>query len=158
VPKRLALVVLALAYSTTNSSALDATVSKVTSASPAQAWDAVGDFCGISTWHPLVSACELAEVMGAKLRRITLTNGGTIREQLVEQNNGAKTQRYWFLDGALPVSNYQATLKVDMTEAGTTYNWSGNFEANAVSDAEAIKSITEFYSVGIDALVRKSSK
>ena len=43
----------------------------------AQAWDAVGDFCGISTWHPLVSACELTEVMGAKLRRITLTNGGT---------------------------------------------------------------------------------
>ena len=156
--KRLPIAALALACSSTFSAALDASVSKVTSATPARAWEVIGDFCGISTWHPEVKACELSEVMGAKLRIFTRADGGTIREQLVEQNNESMRMRSLLLDGALPVSNYQATLSVVATEAGTTYNWTGTFEANAVADAQAIKSITDFYSAGLDGLVAKSLK
>jgi hypothetical protein len=96
--------------------------------------------------------------MGAKLRKITLKDGGQIREQLIEHNNEAMSQKYWFLDGALPVGNYQATLRVVATGEATTYNWSGNFIANAVPDAEAVMRITAFYSAGIDALVERSEK
>jgi hypothetical protein len=156
--KRLPIAVLALVFSSTVSAALDASVSRVTSANPARAWEVIGDFCGISTWHPEVKACELSEVMGAKLRIFTRADGGRIREQLVEQNNESMRMRTLLLDGALPVSNYQATLSVVVTEAGTTYNWTGTFEANAVADVEAVKSITGFYSAGLEALVAKSEK
>lgn len=156
--KQLPLTILALAFSSTVATALDANVTKVTSASPARAWEAIGDFCGLSTWHPAVKACKMTEVMGAKLRIVTLKDGGTIREQLVEQNSEAMSQRYLFLDGALPVSNYQATLRVVVSGESTTYNWTGKFEANAVPDAEAVKRITGFYSEGIDALVQLSVK
>lgn len=83
--------------------------------------------------------------MGAKLRMTTLKDGGTIREQVVEQNSEAMSPRYFFLDGALPVRNYQATLRVVVTGEGTTYIWTGKFEANAVTDAGAVTSITGFY-------------
>lgn len=156
--RRSILAALAIAISPTFASALDTNVSKVTSVSPAQAWEAIGDFCGISAWHPAVATCKLSEVMGAKLRLITLKDGGTVREQLVEQNNDALIQKSLFLDGALPISNYQATLKVVVTGDGTTYTWSGNFLANGVSDDEAVKSITSFYSAGVDGLVAKSKK
>lgn len=66
--KYLPLAALVLAFSNTFSAALEADVSKITSASPARAWEAIGDFCGLSTWHPEVQSCALTEVMGAKLR------------------------------------------------------------------------------------------
>jgi hypothetical protein len=62
-------------------------------------------------------------------------------------------QRSLFLDGPLPVTNYQATLKVEATSEGTTYIWSGKFEADGVSDAQAIEAVSDFYSAGLDALV-----
>lgn len=156
--RHLRLAALALAFSSTGSAALDANVTKVTSSTPARAWEAIGDFCGLSTWHPAVTGCELTEVMGAKLRLITLRDGGKIREQLVEQNNETMSIRSLFLDGSLPVSNYQAKLEVVVTGEGTTYNWTGKFEASGVADVEAVKSITGFYSAGLDALVAKSVK
>jgi hypothetical protein len=151
--KRWLLAALSIAMFTTSASALDVKASKTTTASPTEAWAAVGDFCGIARWHPEVEKCELSEVMGAKLRRMTLKKGGTVREQLVEQNNEAMLQKSLFLDGTLPVTNYQATLKVEATSEGTTYIWSGKFEADGVSDAQAIEAVSDFYSAGLDALV-----
>lgn len=156
--KKSILSVFAITISTTSVAALEVTISKTTSATPAQAWQEIGDFCGIAAWHPAVEKCDLSEVMGAKLRKITLKTGGTIREQLVEQNEAGMFQRSLFLDGPLPVANYQATLKVVATAGGATYNWSGTFLPNSVPDNEAVKSVTAFYSAGIDALVAKSGK
>jgi hypothetical protein len=156
--KYLPLAALVLAFSNTFSAALEADVSKITSASPARAWEAIGNFCGLSTWHPEVQSCALTEVMGAKLRIMTLKDGGKIRQQLVEQNSATMTMRSLFLDGALPVTNYQATLRVVVTGDGTTYNWTAQFEANGVADIEAVNRITGFYSAGLHALVAKSEK
>lgn len=150
--KRWLLAALSIAMFTTSASALDVNASKTTTASPTEAWAAVGDFCGIARWHPEVEKCELSEVMGAKLRRMTLKKGGTVREQLVEQNNEAMLQKSLFLDGTLPVTNYQATLKVVVSEHGATYIWSGNFLANGVSDAQAIEAINDFYRAGLEAI------
>lgn len=156
--RRWHLAALSIAMSTTSASALDANASKTTTASPTEAWAAVGDFCGIARWHPDVEKCELSEVMGAKLRRLTLKNGGTVREQLVEQDNKAMLQKSLFLDGTLPVTNYQATLKVVVSEHGAMYVWSGNFLPNSVPDAQAIKAVRDFYSAGLDALAKHREK
>lgn len=149
---------LALVFSTASASALEANISRETVLAPAQAWQAIGDFCGIAKWHPAVASCELSEVMGAKLRRIKFKDGGTMREQLVEQNTETMVQRSLMLDGTLPVRNYQATLKVVQTATGAAYTWSGVFEANGASEDEAIQSLTRFYTEGIEGLADPEKK
>lgn len=155
---RPALAALALICPTASASALEANVRRETGLAPAQAWQVIGDFCGIAKWHPAVASCELSEVMGAKLRRIKFKDGGTMREQLVEQNTETMMQRSLMLDGTLPVRNYQATLKVVPAETGAAYMWSGVFEANGATEDEAVQSLTRFYTAGVGGLVEQSKK
>lgn len=156
--KYFALAAIAIAITTTSAAALEAHISKDTSAPPAKAWAAVGDFCGISAWHPALEKCELSQKDGAKLRKLYLKGGGEILEQLVEQNDKTMTQTYVILEGVLPVAKYKSTLKVVPKGEGATYDWSGAFEAKAVDDAEAVKVITSVYTAGIDALVKQTTK
>ncbi len=156
--KRPALAALALTYATASASALEAEFSRKTDLAPAPAWQAIGDFCGIAKWHPSVESCELSEVMGAKLRRIKFKDGGTMREQLVEQNTDTMVQRSLMLDGTLPVRNYQATLKVVATATGAAYTWSGVFEANGATEDAAIQSLMRFYTDGVGGLVEQGKK
>lgn len=146
------------ALSVTSAAALDAHYDKDTPAAAAKAWAAVGDFCGIASWHPAVEKCELSTKDGATQRKLTLKGGGTILEQLVEQNDKAMTQTYVILEGVLPVTKYRSTLKVLSKGEGATYDWSGSFEAKGASDADAVKTITGVYTAGIDSLVDKTSK
>jgi len=156
--KRLTLLAIATAISATHAAALEAHVSKVTSASPVKAWSAIGDFCGISAWHPAVTKCELSRKNGATQRKLTLKDGGTLLEQLVEQNDETMSQTYIILDGVFPVAHYKSTLKVLPNGDGAVYDWSGTFEAKGAADAEAVKTISGVYTAGVDALVNKTSK
>ena len=47
--------------------ALDAHVAKDTAGTAAAAWAAIGDFCGIASWHPAVAKCEISVKDGATL-------------------------------------------------------------------------------------------
>ena len=152
------LAALCLVFHTASASALEANVSQETALAPAQAWQAIGDFCGIAKWHPEVASCEPSEVMGAKLRRIKFKDGGTMREQLVEQNAETMEQKSLMLDGTLTVRNYQATLKVVPTATGAAYTWSGVFETTGASEDEAVQSLTRFYTAGIGGLVQQGKK
>lgn len=157
--KRFAIAVLMAAASATSALALDAHYSKDTKASAADAWAAIGDFCGIQSWHPAVEKCEMASKDGKTLRTLTLKGGGTILEELVEQNNETMTQTYIILDGVLPVANYKSTLKVEAKGDGATYDWSGKFDAKTgATDEDAVKTMNGVYGAGVDALVEKTSK
>lgn len=155
---RFLLAVSAIALSATSALALDAHYSKDTAASAAKAWATIGDFCGISAWHPALEKCELSKKDGATLRTLTLKGGGTITEQLVEQNDKTMTQTYVILEGVLPVQKYKSTLKVVPKGDAATYDWSGTFEAKGAPDADAVKTITGVYAAGVDSLVEKSAK
>lgn len=156
--KKLGLAAIAWVFSAPSAFALDAHYSKDTAVPASKAWAAIGDFCGISAWHPALEKCELSNKDGATLRTLTLKGGGTITEQLVEQNDKTMTQTYIILDGVLPVQQYKSTLKVLPKGGGATYDWSGTFEAKGAPDADAVKTITGVYTAGVDALVEKSSK
>jgi hypothetical protein len=147
-----------IAVSATSALALDAHYSKDTPAPAAEAWGAIGDFCGISAWHPAVEKCELSQKDGATLRTLHLKGGGTVLEQLVEQNDKTMTQTYTILDGVLPVANYKSTLRVVPKGNGAAYDWSGSFDAKGAPDADAVKTINGVYAAGIDSLVGKASK
>lgn len=147
------------ALTATSAVALEARYSKETTAAPAKAWAAVGDFCGISNWHPAVEKCEISSKDGNTLRTLTLKGGGTILEQLVEMNNDTMTLSYIILEGVLPVANYKSTLKVVPSGNGATYDWSGTFDAKeGVADEKSQEVMTGVYTAGVDALVKKASE
>ncbi len=157
--KKIAIAALMTVLSATSAAALEARYSKDTTAPAATAWATIGDFCGISSWHPALEKCELSEKDGATLRKLFLKGGGTILEQLVEQNDKTMTQTYIILGGVLPVANYKSTLKVVPNGDGATYEWTGAFDAKkGVEGAESVKVMTGVYTAGVDALVDKSSK
>jgi hypothetical protein len=156
--KKIALIAIMTALGATSAFALDAHYSKDTPAAAATAWAGIGDFCGISAWHPAVEKCELSQKDGATFRTLSLKGGGTILEQLVEQNDKAMTLTYTIIEGALPVANYKSTLKVVPKGDGAAYDWSGSFDAKGASDADAVKTINGVYAAGIDSLVEKAAK
>lgn len=138
--------------------ALEARVSKETQSSPAAVWAAIGDFCGISTWHPAVAKCELSTKDGATFRTLTLKDGAKLLEKQTGFDANAKNYSYTIEEGPLPVANYKSTLKVTGTEGAAVIDWSGNFDAKGAAGAEAVKIITGIYSAGADALAAKLKK
>ena len=138
--------------------ALDAHVAKDTAGSAAAAWAAVGDFCGIASWHPAVTKCELSTKDGATFRTLTLKDGAKLLEKQSAFDAAKMTYSYTIEEGPLPVANYKSTLKVVAKDKGATIDWSGNFDAKGAPDADAVKTITGIYDGGVDALVAKSSK
>jgi hypothetical protein len=156
--KKFATAALMTALSAPSAFALEAHYSKETAAVAGKAWAAIGDFCGISAWHPALEKCELSQKDGATLRTLYLKGGGTVLEQLVEQNDKTMTQTYVILDGVLPVAHYKSTLKVVPKGNGAAYDWSGSFDAKNASDADAVKTMNGVYAAGVDALVAIATK
>jgi hypothetical protein len=138
--------------------ALDAHVAKDTTASAAAAWAAVGDFCGIATWHPAVTKCEMSTKDGATYRTLTLKDGAKLLEKQTAFDAAGMTYSYTIEDGPLPVANYKSTLKVAGKGNGATIDWSGTFDAKGASDADAVKTITGIYEGGVDSLIAKSAR
>lgn len=138
--------------------ALEAHASKDTTAPAAQAWAAVGDFCGIANWHPAIAKCELSKKDGATLRHLTLKDGAQLTEKLVSIDPAAKSLTYTIVEGPLPVTNYMSTLKVVAKGQGATFDWSGTFDAKGAPDADVVKTLTGIYAAGVDSLAAKTSK
>ena len=138
--------------------ALDAHVAKDTTAPAAAVWAAIGDFCGISNWHPAVAKCEISVKDGATYRTLTLKDGAQLLEKQTAFDAKAMTYSYTIESGPLPVKNYASTLKVIAKDKGSAIDWSGTFVAKDAADADAVKTIAGIYTGGIDALVAKTSK
>ena len=122
-------------------------------ATPAQAWAAVGDFCGIASWHPAVEKCELGTKDGKTIRTLSLKGGGTLVEE--ETGHGESSYSYAILSGPLPVEKYRSTLKVEAEKGKTEIEWTGKFAAKGAPDEKAKEVIEGIYQAGLDALVAK---
>lgn len=155
--KRASLTILTL-LAATPALALEARVAKDSAGAPVAVWAALGDFCGISGWHPAVEKCELSSKDGASYRTLTLKGGGTLYEKLVSMDAKTMTLVYTIEEGVLPVANYKSTLKVMPNDKGSTIEWSGVFDAKGASNDEAIKTMTGVYGAGVDSLVAKTTK
>ena len=121
-------------------------------------WAAIGDFCGIAAWHPAVAACDLSEKDGAKIRTLTLKDGGgTIVEELVKWDEAAHAYTYLILEpGPLPVANYTSTLSTKADDdGGAGIRWVGSFNAKGASDDEAKAAVEGVYKAGVEALLAK---
>jgi hypothetical protein len=137
-------------------------------APPAKVWAVVGNFQDMS-WLPPVSKTEgdKGNAVGAT-RRLTLTPGATVDEELYKFDADKLTYSYRInaVDvKVLPVTNYSSTLTVSpgADGKGSVVEWAGAFYRGfpnndpppELSDEAAIKAVSGLYRVGLEALKKK---
>jgi len=125
--------------------------------SPAKAWAAIGDFCGIGTWHPAVEKCELSRRGSESLRTLKLKGGGTIVEKLVAWNGKKRSYTYAIVDSPLPVRNYVSTLSVVGHGKGSKLRWTGKFEPVG-DEAKAKETIGGIYDAGLAGIAKQAGQ
>jgi mxaD protein len=137
-------------------------------ASTSAVWSKLHNFSDMGAWHPAVKKTELVEGQNNKagaVRLLTLQDGGTIKEKLINYKFKDKTFEYEIIEGVLPVSNYVSTLTVSEAKDGKSLVvWKGNFKrkdtsdksAAGLGDEDAVKTITSVYKVGLDNLKKVS--
>lgn len=154
--KKSAMTLIVTVLIATPAMALDVSKSVDVAASTDAAWKAIGDFCGIATWHPAVAKCEPSTKDGAAMRLLTLKDGAKIYERQLAYDASTKSYSYAIVDaGPLPVANYQSTLSVTAKGSGSTITWTGKFDAKGGEDAKAIDAIAGVYGGGLDSLAAK---
>lgn len=130
-------------------------------ASPDAVWQAIRNF-GDMAWHPAVRTTELQPGKTGKelvVRRLTLKDDGLIVEQLLENDEGHRIQRYTILESPLPVTEYEAALVVSAGENGTSViGWHARFLRKpdaAVSDEALAGMIGGIFAAGLDGLKKR---
>src|SRR3569833_2798126 len=111
--------VVAVAAFGSSAMALDVKKSLDVAAAPDAVWKAVGDFCGIGTWHPAVEKCELQQKDGKTFRLLSLKGGGTILDQQAAWDDAAHAYGYTIVESPLPVANYASTIAVTANGSGS---------------------------------------
>jgi len=118
---------------------------------PDEVWKLIGGFNALPDWHPAVEKSELEEE--GSMRRLSLAGGGTIVEKLVSVDDKERVYSYLIIDSPLPVTNYEATIRVkDDGEGNTSVEWSSEFEAEGAPENEAMDVIAGIYQAGFDNL------
>lgn len=144
----------ALTLSAAPAFALDAAYRVEGKSSPAAVWEKIGDFCGVARWHPAVESCALSTQDGAILRTLALKGGGAIVEKLESRDDAGRSYSYSIVSAPLPVRDYLSVISVVPAGSGSAVVWRGSFNAQDVSDAEAVRTIEGVYKAGADELVK----
>lgn len=124
------------------------------------AWDAVKDFNGLHKWHHMFSGADIKSgtnnVVGA-IRTLTLQDGPSFDEELLEWNDLERTFTYRVIDPApLPIKSYVSTMQVMQLSPGvSTVIWRSAYENGSngeVPDDEVIALLNGAYKMGLDSL------
>ncbi|HML29356.1 MAG TPA: SRPBCC family protein [Hyphomicrobium sp.] len=115
-------------------------------------WAKFGGWCAIKDWHPAIANCEETTEGDAKVRVLTLKDGGKIKEKLLDVK--PNFYRYEILESPLPVKNYQAQFALtpdDDDEDEINFAWSAVFDpADGKTDKEAHDVIDGIFKAGLD--------
>lgn len=117
-----------------------------------EVWAAIGGFNDLAQWHPGVASSTLEE--GGRVRRLRLADGASLVERLHSFSERERSYGYSIEEGPLPVARYHSVLHVSVPKGGSgaRVEWSGDFAADGVPEAEAIRLITGIYRAGLDQL------
>ncbi|WP_420554289.1 SRPBCC family protein [Neptuniibacter marinus] len=128
---------------------IDVKESVTLNAKPAAVWALVGDYNGLYRWHPAIATSDRQD----KVRVLTLGDGATITEMLLEQDNENHSYRYAITKSPLPVADYEAEIAVQSNgKGGSTVTWSTSFNAAGLPDKEAEKVIQGVFKAGLGNL------
>jgi hypothetical protein len=99
-------------------------------------------FGEIQEWHPSIVESSIEDnqpdgLVGC-IRKLTLADGGVVRERLLSIDDRNTTLSYRFEESPLPLDNYVATVKlVSLTGQSKTFiNWSARFDLQDLNTAE----------------------
>lgn len=127
-------------------------------AEKAALWKKFGGWCAIAEWHPAIAKCVESKEGADSFRTLTLKDGGTIKEKLLESVEGR--YRYAIIESPLPVKNYEAQFTLtpdDDDEDEVNFAWSATFDpADGKTDKEARDVITGIFKAGIESLKDKT--
>jgi len=133
--------------------------SGVVPASADAVWSLVRDFNGLPAWLPAVSASELDEGgSGAEVgavRRLTLGDGGTVVERLLEMHDAERRFTYEILESPFAVRRYVSTFRVaPVTASGEAFvEWWSEYDADGADEAGLTQTFADgIYGAGIAAL------
>jgi len=118
-----------------------------------QVWKLIGGFNSLPDWLPFIAKSELSE--GGRVRSLQTADGLVIVERLEAFDNAMRSYSYSISQAPFPVTDYLATLRVEMLESGQTsrVTWSGRFTPVGVSEAAAVELFTGIYREGLEALL-----
>lgn len=132
--------------------AIDLSESVDVAASPADAWAAIGDWCSIKDWHPVIAECEAYEEDSKTMRKLTTGDGGELIEEQTAMDADAMSFSYTINESPLPIADYASTMAVTENGDGATVTWSSSYAANGVTDDEALELMRGIYRAGLDEL------
>lgn len=125
-----------------------------------QVWTHIRDFDGLPSWHPGIASSEIegggpSDRVGC-CRKLTLPDGGVVRERLLEMSDLGYHYSYEILESPLPLTNYRSTLRLRrISDGNRTYvEWASSFDPDPPemkADAENLIS-NGVYQGGLDAL------
>ena len=128
-------------------------------ASPDTTWKMIGDFNHLDVWHPVVVSSALTHGESSDVRLLTLGNGATITEKQVSRNDADRSYTYAITKSPLPVADYISTISVSPAADGkSTVTWRSSFDANGVTDDEAVNAIAGIYDAGLNNLDKHFNK
>jgi dienelactone hydrolase len=132
--------IVAAIISATSAHALESSLSARSSLPPAELWEKIGDFCGMTAWDPAVERCDLSE--DGKQRTILFFGGIGRAVAVLEHWDNSNRSFSWTSSFALaPVSNSRARVSVIADGQTSILKLTASYEAKGVSDAEAKKII-----------------
>jgi len=118
-------------------------------ASPEAVWEIIGDFAALADWHPLVPNCRpAADGQG----RIISLPGFEVVETLIPGASPPLGHTYTVGATPMPITDYQATLRLEATESGSRIVYQGQFTPVGVSAARASGMLQGFFEAGFAAL------
>lgn len=125
---------------------------------PAAVWARIGDFNGAANWSPAIAKSEIesgANNQPGAIRKLTLHDGATIREELVARDDAAMKFTYKIVESPLPITDYQSTLSVAGDGEGSKVTWTGSFKPAAGTEpAKASEIVGGIYQRGLDNLAK----
>lgn len=117
-----------------------------------QVWQVIGGFNALPDWHPAIEKSELDEEGGAKIRTLSLVDGGTIVERLEQVDDSERAYTYSILSGPIPVTDYVATIRVREAGQGCTIEWSSEFTPSGAPESDAVAAVRGIYEAGFENL------
>jgi Polyketide cyclase / dehydrase and lipid transport len=83
------------------------------------AWKVAGDPIGIADWFAPAATCE-PKPSG---RKVTMTSGAVLLEDLVDRDDAARRYSYVVTEGIPGLTSHKATIGVDETPTGSRVSW-----------------------------------
>lgn len=126
-----------------------------------EVWRLLRDFNGHDRWHPAIAQSSIEEqrpfdMVGA-VRRFSLADERTLREQLLALSDKDHTLTYCLLESPLPLMGYIATIRLRPVTDGdrTFWEWRSEFTPPAHRRDELTKLVRDgIYRAGFAAIAR----